>query len=114
MSPYTHKTIISLAALAVLIVGYLVFSTNTTPLRADTASELPDTPEPVGQDILDLLTSFRSVSIDASIFASPLFQSLHDFSSVLPAQVQGRANPFAPIAGQAVTPSDISKVTIKR
>ncbi len=37
-----------------------------------------------------------SVKLDTSIFESPVFRSLEDFSKPIPEEQRGRANPFAP------------------
>lgn len=97
-----HKKItISLATLAVLgLFGYYVVS-QTPIVRADVVTTSIDSSAPIGQDILDLLTLFNSVSIDPAFFSSALFQNLRDFSITLPIIQEGRANPFAPIGNES-------------
>lgn len=53
----------------------------------------------VGADVLTLLNKINSLRIDASIFASPSYQSLVDFSVEIPTENVGRPNPFAPLPG---------------
>lgn len=48
----------------------------------------------VGSDVLDLSASLQSVTLDQSLFASPLYKHLIDFSLPIPSQPSGRVNPF--------------------
>ena len=51
----------------------------------------------VGQDLINLLDRLQSVELDSSIFNSPAFKSLTDYSIQLPTIPQGRLNPFQSI-----------------
>lgn len=51
--------------------------------------------ESVGQDLVDLLSELQSVKLDQSIFQSPGFTSLTDFSTILPDLPRGKKNPFS-------------------
>ncbi len=48
----------------------------------------------VGQDLISLLEELQSVSFDSSLFRSPAFVNLTDYSVDLGTQPQGRTNPF--------------------
>lgn len=51
-----------------------------------------------GRELLRVLLSLRNIKLDESIFASPLFTALEDFTIILPPSGNvGRPNPFAPI-----------------
>ena len=52
---------------------------------------------PVEQELITLLLQLRSIRLDEGIFASPVFDSLNDFSQPLQAEPVGRPNPFAPL-----------------
>lgn len=59
-------------------------------------------------DAVNAKTSAQSnqlngLQIDPRLFSDPVFTSLHDYTIPVPAQDVGRANPFAPIDGEAVS-----------
>lgn len=54
------------------------------------------TPE-VGRELLALLVSLQSISLDGEIFERSDFRSLRDFGVAIPEESLGRRNPFAPI-----------------
>ncbi len=89
-----------MAILALLVLASYTAFRVTSTAHADVSSD-DSTTTPIGQDILSLLSSFQSVSIDSTLFSSPLFQSLKDFSVALSPEQQGRSNPFAPIGTEA-------------
>ena len=49
------------------------------------------------QIVYNLLKKMESVTLNDSIFASAVFQSLKDNTVFLESQVSGRDNPFAPV-----------------
>lgn len=51
----------------------------------------------VGRELLALLVSLQSISLDGDIFERSDFRSLRDFSVEIPQESLGRRNPFAPI-----------------
>ena len=111
-------TIISL--LTVLVIGVLVYNrfTTTPVVQADVTTTDVVTSTTIGQDILDLLNTFKTVSIDPTFFSSPLFQNLKDHSIILPYEQEGRANPFAPIGSDggsflvAPSPNSVASTTV--
>lgn len=75
---------------------------------------LPDDSAPVGTDILILANKIKTVTIDPSVFSSPLFAYLKDFSNPLTPEAQGRPNPFAPIGldvSSIVVPASVRTAT---
>lgn len=48
----------------------------------------------VGGDVLDLYASLQSVTLDQTLFSTALYRNLSDFSTDIPLQPTGRANPF--------------------
>ena len=59
----------------------------------------------VTSDFLTLLSSVKTIKLDAAIFADPAFNSLHDSSIILvPDGTEGRPNPFAQF-GVDITPT---------
>jgi hypothetical protein len=51
----------------------------------------------VGQDVLALVEQLKKVSVDPSLFSSPLFSTLKDFTVPITPEARGRTNPFAEI-----------------
>lgn len=51
----------------------------------------------VDRELLTLLSDIKQIKLDASLFTSPMFQSLEDYSQTIPSEAVGRSNPFAPI-----------------
>ncbi len=102
MTPFKKLFFGGIVALILGICAYAVLQ-HASVVHADTSTDSTDaTSTSVDQDIVDLLNSFQTVSIDPSLFATPLFQSLRDFGSVIPTEVPGRANPFAPIGSDTM------------
>ena len=62
---------------------------------------------PVSQEILAILGNLRTIRLDNSVFADPLFLSLSDFGVTIPPAAAGRRNPFAPV-GTDGTPASTS------
>jgi hypothetical protein len=110
MQSSTQKIIIGVLAFAILVfIGYkTVFNSSgtATPAASDAASG--DGQDSAGQDILTAVDKLNSVQIDGTLFASPLFSNLKDYSTPLTIDQQGRPNPFASIGGMDQTASDSS------
>lgn len=51
----------------------------------------------VGQDLLAALALLKTIRLDTSVFADPIFKSLSDWGKAIPPQPVGRRNPFAPL-----------------
>ena len=94
MSPQNRNIITGIVILAVLVGGYFLYNNFT---NAPPPLIISDSSQQAGQDILNLLASFQTISIDPAVFGSPLFQNLKDYTIILPQESQGRLNPFAPI-----------------
>lgn len=54
----------------------------------------------VGSDLVSLNASLQSVTLDTSLFNTPAYLTLVDFSSELGTQPTGRHNPFAIIGSE--------------
>ncbi len=54
----------------------------------------------VGSDLVSLNNSLQAVTLDTSLFSTPAYGTLVDFSSVLDEQPTGRHNPFALIGSE--------------
>jgi hypothetical protein len=91
--------IIALTLFVVAFVGYRLFTmTPDASLSTDLSSP---TTEVAGQDILTLVEKLKLITIDESVFSSPTFSNLKDFSSEITPEAQGRVNPFAGIGNDS-------------
>lgn len=93
---------IALSILAIAIAGVLygVIFGKSGPDLSLLTSETPSAGVGVvGEDVLDLLQTLRSIKLDGSLFEDPAFRSLEDFSQELVPEPVGRENPFAPVGG---------------
>lgn len=103
-TPTTSKKniIIAIVIVSVLIGGYFYFS-GGTPSSDTGLLEINQTSEAtvVAARVLSLLNQIKSLNIDTSIFSDPAYQTLRDYSVVIPPQNVGRANPFAPLSGSS-------------
>ena len=92
------NVLIAIALACVLYLGYMYFGSS-----ADDAALVSSTPEDeiaVDRELLQLLSQIKQIRLDASLFESPIFKSLEDYSQTIPSEAVGRANPFAPIGKQ--------------
>lgn len=80
--------IIAAAVFALLMWAYTAF------FKTDGSTPTDVNAQNVGSEVLALYDSLNSVSLDQSIFASPLYKNLTDFSTALQVQQPGRPNPF--------------------
>ena len=89
-----HKIIIVVfIAIIFLFVIYSVYfpSDNDASLtRANNDGEVGQ------QELLALLASLKSIELDESLFNTPVFKSMIDFSQKLTPEPVGRRNPFLP------------------
>jgi hypothetical protein len=76
-------------------------STSSETLSVETSRE----EEVIINRIMSLLGQINSLNIDASLFASPSFQTLKDYSVQIPPVEVGRDNPFAPLPGMPKVPA---------
>jgi|TARA_Y100000310_G_scaffold345866_1_gene471944 hypothetical protein len=85
-----------LGIFAALAVGYTMFFGDDGDGSLLVSEQPLGSPE-IGRELLTTLLEIKSLSLDESLFASPAFTSLEDFSQELVSLPSGRANPFAPI-----------------
>jgi hypothetical protein len=86
-----------LAAVALFILGIFIYNLFFKPVDIPLESEL--SASSIGDDLLAMHSSLQAVNLDPSIFSSPGFLGLVDFSVEIFPQATGRPNPFA-IIGQ--------------
>lgn len=88
------KNKITIITIILLALGFWVYSNY---LKPDDSVPTDVSAQAVGSDVLALSQSLQSVTLDQTLFSSPLYRNLVDFSPTLPNQPVGRVNPFAPI-----------------
>ena len=83
------NSIIAVAVILLALWGYKTFfKSESVATSANVAADQ------VGSEVLDLSASLQSVMLDQTLFSSPLYKHLTDFSSAIPTQPSGRPNPF--------------------
>jgi hypothetical protein len=109
---------VKIFAIIVLVIAVIVFiasktgssNTDTGSLSSTMDNALPITNvEPsTDNEFSALLSTVTSISIDESVFNSPMYKALRDNPVTLGSDIVGRTNPFAPIgadsSGDIVTP----------
>lgn len=91
-----HRT--SITTILVLIIAFVLygfFFAGGDDEVLVSESELPS--EAVGADLLNLLLTLQSLTLDESIFENETFMALVDFGVELSPEPVGRPNPFAPL-----------------
>ena len=84
-----HKGIVTAIFIFFLvIVGYNYLAPVSTTVAPDLVTSGP------GAQIVSLNKSLASIKFDQTIFSSPAYLSLTDFSTPLPTKPVGRSNPF--------------------
>lgn len=111
MKGFTAKSWITLVG--VLLAGILIYYAFSGNIAISEDSLLMAQPEgeAASAEVLNLLNQIQSLHIDASLFQSPAYQSLVDYTVPIPDQNVGRPNPFAPIPG--VRDSESAKAAIR-
>lgn len=93
------KILIAVAVLAAVFGGYYYWSSSHSADSGPTLTYdagLPGNPF-IGQEILGILEQLRHLQIDGSVFDSPAFKSLVDYSIATTSEPKGRSDPFAPL-----------------
>lgn len=85
-----NKTII----LSITLLLALLWAYNTFVNTGDSGVPTDLSAQQVGGDVLDLYASLQSVALDQTLFSTPLYKRLVDFSTDIPQQPLGRTNPF--------------------
>jgi hypothetical protein len=89
----TQKLILALVIFA--IAGFIIFrSFSGSDVAGDSAAGVIDSSS---QNIMDMVSKINTISINSSLFSSPLFLNLVDLTVAPTPEPQGRPNPFAPI-----------------
>jgi RsiW-degrading membrane proteinase PrsW (M82 family) len=101
-SSSNKNTIIVGIVLVVILAGVWYFYSrgSSAPSTSQVVSSTPDAnsaTDAVGTNVLSILNSVSSIHIDSGFFSTPAYQSLVDYSIVVPPQAVGRNNPFAPV-----------------
>ncbi len=92
---------IVIAVIIFLIVIFVYKSFFATdPTAVDDTLGVGTTGVDVGSDLVNLNNSLQAVTLDTSLFNSPGYTSLVDFSYDLGTQPTGRRNPFAVIGSE--------------
>src|ERR1039458_6209532 len=100
-SSSNKNTIIIGVILVVVLAGvwYFYSKGSSSPSTSQLVSTTPNgtAGASVGANVLTILNNVSSINIDTNFFSAPAFQSLVDYSIMVPPQAVGRNNPFAPV-----------------
>ena len=99
-SSSNKKTLIIGIIIVVVLAGgwYFYSKGGSSSSTSQLVSSTPDTVTAVvGTNVLTILNNVSSIHIDTSLFSTPAYQSLVDYSITVPSQEVGRNNPFAPV-----------------
>jgi hypothetical protein len=80
-------------AVILVIIGLFVYKSFFSSSAAvdDTATAA------VGSDVIALNARLQTVTLSQTVFTTPAYKALIDFTTPIPVQPVGRANPFDPI-----------------
>lgn len=102
-----YKVFIIVVVVGLLIAGaFFVLSRGdggaaAVTLSSDTQQQIAES-EQLERELIAELAKLRSIQLNASLFDTPTFGSLIDYSRVLGEKPVGRDNPFAPLRGVVV------------
>ncbi len=111
VTPAIQKILI--VVITVLLAGFLGYNLLTATPDVSVYTDSMNNTDQAGQEILVLVTKMQSISIDGSIFSSPLFSHLVDFDVTPIPEPAARSNPFAPIGYDGALSIKISTSTTK-
>ncbi len=91
-------TAVLITIVAIVAIGYFYIEGN--PLASSSSSlEAQPASDDVSGRVLSLLQQIKSLHINTKLFKDQGYQTLRDYSVVIPTQDVGRSNPFAPLPG---------------
>ena len=94
-SPNTKKILIGVLVIVVLgAIGFYFFTQSGGDASVVTDILTPSDGQVVGEDLLVLADKLGALSIESSVFATPLFTNLKDNTAVITNEDKGRPNPF--------------------
>ena len=74
--------------IVVMVVYNLFFKSETVSLPNESSALV------IGDDLIKIFNQLQGVTLDQTLFSSPGYLLLEDFSNSIPAQATGRPNPF--------------------
>jgi hypothetical protein len=84
-----HKGIVvAIILFAAVMLAYNYIAPSTSITAPDLVTQ------GAGAEVVSLYSSLQSITFDQSIFTSPSYEALTDFSTPLPTEAVGRSNPF--------------------
>ena len=92
-----RNLVLGITMLLVCFFAYQYWVVAETENDSQLISTKNDSTVVVGDEMLQLLSELKTLTLDESIFTDKVFQNLEDFSMKLQPQPAGRNNPFSPI-----------------
>lgn len=97
------KKNMSFVALIIVIIGAAAYYMTKDGGSAPVVTEADAPSSETEATFLGFSSELESVTFDASIFSDPRFMALTDIRTNVVEESKGRRDPFAPLAGIAVT-----------
>src|SRR5258708_2488822 len=97
---FKHKLFAGALVIVVAAALWYFLSGSSAP-EAVLSAENPSAP-PEAQQLIQSLTTLRTVTLDGAIFSNASFQLLHDFSTQIATEPVGRLDPFAPLSASEI------------
>ncbi|MBI2618257.1 hypothetical protein HYW58_02280 [Candidatus Kaiserbacteria bacterium] len=97
-----YKNILLVTGILIIaFIGYSLFSDGSDGVSVLVSSPTSGSQTRGNNELLLLLVSLESISLDDSLFNDPAFKSLIDFGQALIPEPVGRLNPFAPVGSES-------------
>lgn len=85
-----NKGILAIVAIFILVISIynFFFKSEAIPIPSELSASS------IGEDLIKIRSELQAVTLDQSLFSSPRYLELTDFSVAIPQQATGRPNPF--------------------
>ena len=104
MNTVTKNLIFTLGIVAVVAVGYYVFTQDPGMFISDPAADQQLERLFASSELfLERSQTLAQIQMDTRVFSTPIFVSLKDFSTEPAEYTYGRIDPFTPASGEAIT-----------
>jgi amino acid permease len=96
MMDFIKKNMAIVIGILVVFVGLVVYLNFFAGVSGEALLATSEADSPISKELLVTLSSLHTLTLDTSIFANPVFNSLTNFGVELPPENVGRRNPFLP------------------
>jgi hypothetical protein len=97
-----HKLVIVVIIIIVIAGAWYGLSSSSAPAaNTDTALTSTGTDNGGDTEIVSSLLALQAITLSGTIFSSPAYATLQDFTTAIIPEPAGRTDPFAPITAQS-------------